>query len=620
MHEISYLAYNEEFFPLVERIIADLNIDLGMQVYDPNHPEKITESNVKVALARGKTAMRVRESLDIPVVEIPIPFDDMIEAIIEASKLGSQIGIIGYDNIIRNLNLLNPILKANITQEFAVDEEDTRRKIQKFKDDGIQVVVGGVIQTNIARSLGLNAVRLDFSKKSIATAYAEAVSIYNSLMYNLRRNQELNAILDNSRDGYIAVDNQGKISLLNNRAKGLVSHVKEPLGAPLIDVFPELEHLIDSLNNGEVHIQEICYLKGITVLYNLLPLKTKEGKILGAMMTFSDIKTITEGEHKIRKKELSKGFFAKYRFSNILGKSKSIRFAINNGKKFAKTDSTIMIIGETGVGKELFAQSIHNYSLRANGPFVAVNCSSLPESILESELFGYEEGAFTGARKQGKPGLFELAHGGTIFLDEISEMPTQLQARFLRVIEEKQVMRLGSDQIIPVDVRVISATNRSIKHLVSSGDFRQDLFYRLNVLTIVIPSLKERLEDIDVFVEHFSKEFFKDDNTSLSSDALEVIRSYNWPGNIRQLENFMEKISIIRKDQLITGEDIEEMLNIFEPCCIEDDYMETQDKPPIEREEIVERLKEFEGSRVKTAEALGIHRSTLWRLMKKYDL
>ncbi|HCX63140.1 MAG TPA: hypothetical protein DHU59_11990 [Clostridiales bacterium] len=267
----------------------------------------------------------------------------------------------------------------------------------------------------------------------------------------------------------------------------------------------------------------------------------------------------------------------------------------------------------------MFAQSIHNESYRKHGPFVAINCASLPENILESELFGYEEGAFTGAKKNGKEGLFELAHNGTIFLDEISEMPLSLQARFLRVLQERKVMRLGSDQIIPINVRVISATNKDIKNLVYSKKFRDDLFYRLNVLTLNIPPLRDRKDDINVLINNFCKTYIKNRNISIQNDAIDILKDSKWPGNIRQLKNFIEKLSIISNSDIINAQIVKNMIS-SEPEFETTDYTNKIIKIPITKEEVYEALSISNGNKMEAANMLGVHRSTLWRLMKKYDL
>lgn len=621
MKYICYAAYAEDFVILADKIFKKLGKDIDVRVWDPKASQELIDNGVKVILARGGTAIKIRNMLDIPVVDIPIPFEDMIQALLKASTYGENIGVIGYNNLLKGLDLLNPLLNVNIKQIFADNENDMRDKILKLKNDGIDVIVGGILQTRIAKELGMNYVRINLSEKSLMSAYEEALAILETILYNVRKTEELNAILNHSKEGYVAVDKKGNITLINQTALELIpEHEKRYIGVPVLDVFPELSDLINTLKTGKENLQQLAYLKGINILCNMIPLKLDNKEVIGAIATFNDINTITQAEHKIRDKMLSKGLYATYKFNNIKGRSKSIKDCIDISKRFAVTNSTVLIVGETGVGKELFAQSIHNMSLRKFGPFVAVNCASLPESILESELFGYEEGAFTGAKKNGKAGLFELAHKGTIFLDEISEMPLTLQGRFLRVLQEKQVMRLGSNQVIPIDVRVIASTNRRIRDLVTKNEFREDLFYRLNVLTLVIPPLRERKEDIYELTKEFWLVFFKNKKKIITNDGIKALQDYYWPGNIRQFQNFIEKLSIINTSDTINANTINEMIERYEPTIEKESIDYTNNKTNITRKDVEIALQLTEGNKAQAANELGIHRSTLWRLIKKYNI
>lgn len=242
------------------------------------------------------------------------------------------------------------------------------------------------------------------------------------------------------------------------------------------------------------------------------------------------------------------GYFSKYEFKDLIGKNKRFLTTKNKAKKISKTNSTIILSGETGTGKELFAGAIHNNSLRKNNPFVAINCTTLPENLLESELFGYEKGAFTGANKEGKIGLFERADKGTLFLDEIGDLPLSLQTRLLRVIEEKEIMRIGGDSIIPIDVRIIAATNRNLQELVDKGKFRKDLYFRLNVFQFQIPSLRERREDIPILIEYFFEKW--EASRILKQDFISFYNNYKWPGNIRELKNVLKNMITLSQDDL----------------------------------------------------------------------
>ncbi len=618
MKDIAYAAYNEEFIPLARDIFDKMGKDIEIQIFDSKYPEKLTDAGIKVVMARGGTVSRVRRALDIPVVEIPVPFEDMIEALIRASKLGRNIGVVGYDNIVKGLDLLNPLLNVKIKQVFADNENDMKNKILELKEEGTDVIVGGVFQTNFARSLNLESVRINFTEKALSHAYSEAESIYEAIISNVRRNEELNAILDHTKEGYIAIDKAGKISLINETSLKLIPGYRNPIGSYLVDVFPELEDLLDVLKTGEEVLQEVGSLKNMDILYDMIPLKLDKNQVIGAIATFNDINMITKAEHKIRNQLISKGLYASHVFDDIKGKSRPMRQAIQNAKKFSLTDSTVMIIGETGVGKELFAQSIHNMSKRKSQAFVAVNCGSLPESLLESELFGYEEGAFTGAKKGGKAGLFELAHKGTIFLDEISEMPLNLQTRFLRALQERKIMRLGGNQIIPIDVRVIAATNKKMEELVNENKFRDDLFYRINVLTVAIPPLRNRKEDIYELTKEFWKKHSKDEGFKITESGIRALEEYGWPGNARQLENFIEKLNIINESDTIDHTIINNMIRLYEPEFIKEKREEKEiGHYDITKEEVEEALKITKGNRTKAAEMLGIHRTTLWRFIKR---
>ncbi|MDR3258763.1 MAG: sigma 54-interacting transcriptional regulator, partial [Fusobacteriaceae bacterium] len=318
-------------------------------------------------------------------------------------------------------------------------------------------------------------------------------------------------------------------------------------------------------------------------------------------------------------------------FDDIIGKSKIIQDVIRISKKYAKSDACILIYGETGTGKELFAQSIHNFSNRAHEPFVAMNCTAIPPNLLEAELFGYEEGTFTGATKGGKTGLFEMAHRGTIFLDEIAEIPLEAQIKLLRVLQEKEIRRLGGREIIPIDIRVIAATNKNLLEQIEKEKFREDLFYRLNILNIEIPPLRERMEDlIDIAIYIFSCfniEDYQKYETALK-EILYNLKDYNWPGNVRELYNVVSRIYVLMSQ----NEEIDEIKKIILKIL----DINTNDRNPHkmiknevdyepnfyewEKNKIITTLKKNNLILNLVAKELNIGRTTLWRRMKKYDI
>lgn len=293
MPHIYYAAYNEDLIPLTIQIFKDLGKDVGAMVYDHQNPQKMLETGAKVLLSRGDTANRIRSKLDIPVVEIPIPFDDMIKCLLEASKMGKNIGVVGYNNLLSGLELLNPLLNINIKQVFANNPEEMLNKILQLKSEGIDVIVGGIYQTNVAKKLNIKNVRIDFSHKALEYAYNEAEFILETILLNNRKNEELKAILDTTKEGYIAIDKKGIITLINQTSLNLISNGVSPLiGTPLIDVFPELKHLMDIVNTGEESLQDIIRINGTDVLCNMIPLKHNKNEVIGAIATFKSILTI----------------------------------------------------------------------------------------------------------------------------------------------------------------------------------------------------------------------------------------------------------------------------------------------------------------------------------------
>jgi transcriptional regulator with PAS, ATPase and Fis domain len=344
--------------------------------------------------------------------------------------------------------------------------------------------------------------------------------------------------------------------------------------------------------------------------------------LVGNMVTFQDVTRIKDMEIQIRKKMHLRGHVAKHFFEDILHQSAAIKRTIETAKKFSETDFNVFIVGETGTGKEMFAQSIHNHSNRKNGPFVAINCAALPENLLESELFGYVEGAFTGAMKGGKQGYFELAHGGTIFLDEIGEISSQLQSRLLRVLQEREINRIGADKIIPIDVRVLSATNKDLLQLVKNGDFREDLYYRLDVLKLTLPPLRQRREDISLLIDAFIQEGLSPaQQFTITEAAREALSELTWEGNIRQLKNFCDRLVVLSNNNLIDLIDVQRWIEGAMQVEQERNEKIYSDKRyPSEREKILGILERTRYNKMKTANELGISRTTLWRKLKELNI
>jgi transcriptional regulator with PAS, ATPase and Fis domain len=352
----------------------------------------------------------------------------------------------------------------------------------------------------------------------------------------------------------------------------------------------------------------------VPIRVNSAILINNKNEKIGAVETFIDISEI---------KNLSEHLDERFKYENIVGKNKEIKQIINVLESVSQTDSSVLITGESGTGKELAARAIHLNSHRRTGPFTAVNCSAFAESLIESELFGHEKGAFTGAIKS-KVGRFELANGGTLFLDEIGDLSITVQTKLLRVLETREIERVGSNKPIKIDTRIIAATNKNLEREIEAGRFREDLYYRINVMNIQLPPLRERKDDLPILVNHFIEKFnskFERNIKHFSSSAFDILMDYNWPGNIRELENVIEHCFVLCDSDIIQIEHLPKRLREREFNTIQgSDTNNFNHIKDAERNIIINTLKKHNGNRSKTAEELNIHPTTLWRKMKKFNL
>lgn len=385
------------------------------------------------------------------------------------------------------------------------------------------------------------------------------------------------AIIGVDKDNFICSCNEGAEKILNRKSINLI-------GNSACDIlscvpFGEVRETKQEIRS------RIVTVNGEYVNLNITPV-IKAENYMGAFAVLQRFKEEEQKQHELRRQLLNKGHKAKYTFDDILGESGAIKKIKEIAKKMAKTNSAVLITGESGTGKELFAHAVHNYSDRKDYPFVAVNCAAIPENLLESELFGYEEGAFTGAKKGGKIGLFEFAHMGTLFLDEIEGMSPALQIKLLRVIQEKEIMKIGGGKVINIDVRIIAATNEELRKLVKENNFRKDLYYRINTLPIMIPPLREREDDVYLLLEKFKTEIGAD--FKFTPKAKEAFKMYNWEGNIRELKNYVEFFNFMG----------EEYINFEDMTLAVKEYYEENKKEISEKEES-NILKETAGHRYK---------------------
>jgi len=492
----------------------------------------------------------------------------------------------------------------------------------------INFVLGDASGLQLGQDCGIEGLLIDSSKEAIASALFEAERVMQVKRIEQEKAQLFKSILDVSRGGIIAVDNNDEITVVNPAAEMILGiEAKNSIGLPSKHILPGIK--LKEVIEAEDQVSDLLVnINGRVLIVNKAPIKIK-GKTIGVVAALEDVTKIQQLEQGIRKNLYSKGLTAQYELTQIVAKSQIMVETINKAYQFANTESTILITGESGTGKEMFAQGIHNASSRKDGPFVGVNCAALPENLLESELFGYVEGAFTGASKGGKIGLFEMAHGGTLFLDEIGEMPLPLQTRLLRVLQLKEVMRIGGDRVIPINVRIISATNRDLLKEVQTKRFREDLYYRLNLLSIKIHPLRERPEDIPYLIKTIMNKILNrvGKEVELSTEVSRLLALYKWPGNVRQLENVLERIIILSKGQVIEKVDFENAVPELKLDLTDRDnpsYEAGKNSIEVdgtlsqmERNIIKRVLEEENGNQTKVAKRLDIDRSTLWRKLKK---
>lgn len=442
------------------------------------------------------------------------------------------------------------------------------------------------------------------------------------LMPHNEKYQQMDIVFNTINEGIIITDNVGIILYINKIALKILKIQNDNiLGENIATALPFCKLLLKTLHTGKKFLHHEVYAEEINNHYMVSsqPILDEQKNLTGGVAVIRDIETVRQIYQKITGQPSTS-------FNDIIHKSSIMEKLILSAQHYAANSSTILIRGETGSGKELFARAIHNASSRNENIFLAINCTAIPDTLLESELFGYEEGSFTGANKGGKLGLFELASGGTLFLDEIGDISSILQAKLLRVLQEHKVRRIGGTREIPINVRIISATNRNLEQMVKDGLFRQDLYYRLNVIPLYLPPLRERKEDIPLLVDHLLKTTIHDVNTNIkriSDEALEKLKNYSYPGNIRELSNIIERAVNIARDDTIYAKDIILFNSLennpsaqLEPTtCFDLNEAVKQTEKRI----IKEAMKQFTSSR-KLGKALGISHTSIIRKMKEYNL
>ena len=588
--------------------------------------QTLAAAGAEIIITRKGTRRIVEEVTNLKVVSLNNSLSDYLWMLKERGlHTPGLIAFFSYDpmssDILQMCEMLEAQTKNYIFKSFA----DCRGCVERALKDGAVFSVGGAWTDPWAKRLGLPHVIVENSVETILNALESATQLRRVQVEEAEKqclfktqSEMYQAVLDFTHDAILAIDENGRIQVLNPPAERIMGcRAADSVGQPVEAVLPNTL-LPDVLESGEKQLDQIMQIHQTLCNTNRIPILV-DGQRRGVVATFQDVKQLQNSEQKIRLKLHEKGLVAKYAFNDILGDSPAIRSTIQSARSYAASRASVLILGETGTGKELFAQSIHNASDRRDGPFVAINCAAVSNSLLESELFGYEAGSFTGASRGGREGVFELAHGGTLFLDEIGEIPRETQVELLRVLQEKEIRRVGGSRVIPVDVRIIAATNKDLLQETVEGRFREDLYYRLDVLDLKLPPLRERGDDVKILGLHLFRQLPGGKDPIMQSQFLYLLEQagpYQWYGNIRELQNFVERANILMRNAGASSVTVSDILRrraepAPEPC------QETESR---DRRAIEAALHNHPGSMADAARSLGCSRQTLWRKMKKYGI
>lgn len=581
----------------------------------------------------GFTYDSLINKIDIPIIDIEPSLSDLIASWhnIEQRKLHIKRAAVFLFH--RNPMLQEEGLESRLSELFgteitfvkykSISEYDTYIESLGTKTD---IIIGGAHSIEKCKKMNIRNEFLGIGINTFRLGVAEAIRVSSVRVLELFKKNQIRAVLDSSHEGIIFSNDMCQVELINPLAKNILSIAPDKIveGTSFNDIIPGSKiELV--LKTGRAELEDILTLpSGNKIMLNMVPVNIS-GVVRGVVSTFKDVTRLMEMEKKIRADLHKKGTVAKYKIDDIVGNSDVMNRCRELVKQFGKYDGNILIHGETGTGKELFAQSIHNESCRKNEPFYAINCAALPDNLLESELFGYSEGSFTGAKKGGKPGIFELAHGGTVYLDEIGEMTMSCQSTLLRVLQEKEVRRIGDDKITPINVRIIAASHKNLYTECINNRFREDLYYRINVLSLSIPPLRERQEDIfiliDHFVDYYSKKYNEKIDLRFTPESHKFLMNYPWRGNIRELQNFVQRIisygfceeiiTIQRAKSLLNSTDMDEDLSGIN----NNDITRKIHKTTITS--INEAIRMFNGNKTKAAEYLGVSRTYIWRKLNE---
>ncbi|WP_027213851.1 propionate catabolism operon regulatory protein PrpR [Burkholderia sp. WSM2232] len=589
-----------------------------------------------VVIAGGSNGAYLKTRVAVPVVMITPTGFDVMHALARARRDGAKVALVTHGNTPDEIRRFVAAFGLDVTFASHQSAQDAESVVLDLRDRGIDVVVGPGLVTDLAANAGMGAVFL-YSRASVRAGFETALEVAQATRRETLRRQRLDNLLQHLRDGVVALDAEGRVEAMNQRLAAVLGiDAAHAAGRALLELAPDLAGSLPD-SDGDA----FCTVRGASYVVHRGPLASGGAAAAGTVLTFQESRAVERLDRTLRSRQRVQQFSARYRLDDMVGVSQAMQRVRGLVQRYARSDATVLILGESGTGKEMVAQSMHQLSARRDFAFVAINCGAFPEALLESELFGYEEGAFTGARKGGKAGLIEVAHRGTLFLDEIGEMPLSLQSRLLRVLQEREVVRLGSTEPTRVDIRVVAATHRALTEGIAAGSFRADLYYRLNILSIALPPLRERSTDLlPLAVELLLQAAAREPRlASRLPDAAaaervlavlaEPLQRYAWPGNVRELQNVIERIAVELAD-MDADNDAEpgnpplltrDILRSIAPEIAEPAH--TRPKKTaltlrersrhVEADEIRAALAAHGGDRDAVCDALGISKTTLWR-------
>lgn len=638
MAKIAFLAAREDMIVQAKKIIEKVNIDVEMKIVSSENAiaeaKLSVQKGANVVIARGNHASLISRNTDIPIVEIVLTGQEILKLVLEAKKIIKKadpvIALVGFKNMFSTTKLLDELLDVSIKEYYVNYTEELNEAVSLAAKDKVDIIIGGEIVNSFAEERGIATLFLKSREDSIKEAFRIAEKIAFAIELEKKNTAEFKTILNYSFDGIIKLNNKGIIILLNYLAERILRKNSEDIvGKHITDVIDMIDEnvLKGVLSDGKPQYSILLKKENLALVSNIAPIVI-DNQIEGAILSFQEFKKIEELEAEIRKELYAKGYIAKNTFKNIIGESAIIKKLKEQAKLYARHDLPILITGESGTGKRIFAQSIHNESLRKNNPYIVVNCSAIPSEQLEKKLYGYIENNHLHSSPIIKKGMFDVAHTGTIFLDQICELDLYNQASLLRVINEGNIIRKGDDRTLPVNVRVICSSNKNLMNLVIEGKFNEDLYYVLNVLSLRLTPLRDRKEDILVLLDYFVNEYNNKYKkyVVLTEEARAVICAYPWYGNVLQFKNFCEKLIILASKKVLNENTITEYLELYNPSLNENKYDKVVlDKKIIvygnpEATKILELLDKHKGNREKVAEELNISKTTLWRKIKKYKI